>query len=179
MFGSVLNYISLRLVGVTADDPACIIGRKFLEEHGGALYAPSWAKCWCCVLGVYEWKGMAPIPPELWLLPSWFPIHPGRFWCHARMVYLAMCHLYGKQWAYNAEGDPTTAALRSELYPGRVYSKIDWGSHMHSIADVDNYRPIHWAMVALQKALAIYERWGLIKSLRNRALRFVEEYIYA
>ncbi len=22
------------------------------------------------------------MPPELWLLPDWFPLHPGRWWCH-------------------------------------------------------------------------------------------------
>lgn len=43
------------------------------------------------VLGVYAWEGMNPMPPEMWLLPysSWTGIgwlHPGRFWCHCRMV---------------------------------------------------------------------------------------------
>lgn len=31
------------------------------------------------VLGVFEWSGVDPIPPELFLLPSWVPIQPGRF----------------------------------------------------------------------------------------------------
>eukprot|EP00929_Paragymnodinium_shiwhaense_P104219 TRINITY_DN6837_c0_g1_i1.p1 TRINITY_DN6837_c0_g1~~TRINITY_DN6837_c0_g1_i1.p1 ORF type:complete len:821 (-),score=147.37 TRINITY_DN6837_c0_g1_i1:88-2550(-) len=177
MFGSVINYIALRLVGVPKDDPACVKGREFLAEHGGALNAPSWAKCWCCVLGVYEWEGMAPIPPELWLLPSWCPIHPGRFWCHARMVYLAMCHLYAKRFAYNAAADPLTASLREELYPGRKYSEIDWSGHMHSIADIDNYSPICWQMRTLQRILEVYERMGPIRWLRERALAYVEEYM--
>ncbi|KAH0993595.1 hypothetical protein GBA52_005078 [Prunus armeniaca] len=29
------------------------------------------------VLGVYEWSGNNPLPPELWLLPYSLPIHPG------------------------------------------------------------------------------------------------------
>lgn len=29
------------------------------------------------VLGVYEWEGCNPLPPEFWLLPKLFPIHPG------------------------------------------------------------------------------------------------------
>eukprot|EP00959_Pyramimonas_sp_CCMP1952_P163259 3412993-Pyramimonas_sp.AAC.1 len=27
------------------------------------------------------------MPPEMWLMPyKWNPLHPGRFWCHCRMV---------------------------------------------------------------------------------------------
>jgi len=30
-----------------------------------------------CVLGVHEWEGINSIPAEMWLLPFWFPFHPG------------------------------------------------------------------------------------------------------
>jgi hypothetical protein len=29
------------------------------------------------------------------LLPYWVPFHPGRMWCHCRVVYLPMAYLYG------------------------------------------------------------------------------------
>jgi len=47
----------------------------------------SWAKFYLCLLGVMEWEGHNVVPPEMWLLPNWCPFHPGRMWCHARMVY--------------------------------------------------------------------------------------------
>ena len=31
------------------------------------------------------------------MLPYWFPVHPARFWCHCRMVYLPMCYVYGRK----------------------------------------------------------------------------------
>lgn len=31
------------------------------------------------VLGVFEWDGNNPLPPEIWLLPYILPIHPGSF----------------------------------------------------------------------------------------------------
>lgn len=48
------------------------------------------------MLGVYSWDGMNPMPPEMWLLPysKWTGIgwaHPGRFWCHCRMVRAEAC----------------------------------------------------------------------------------------
>lgn len=157
MFGTVLSYVTLRLLGVGPDDatlapartwvsPARIAGRRAgwlglyfwlsrrasrwrkcrrvlgllpaamlmplspsphphhththhvpsttsrqIHERGGAHAITSWGKFWLAVLGVYSWEGLNPLSPEMWLLPyaSWTGIgwlHPGRFWCHCRMV---------------------------------------------------------------------------------------------
>lgn len=64
-----------------------------IHEYGGATYITSWGKFWLSVLGVYEWEGQNPLNPEMWLLPfsKWTGVgyvHPGRFWCHCRMVRL-------------------------------------------------------------------------------------------
>lgn len=181
VFGSVLNYVALRLVGVPADDPACVLGREFLHAHGGALAAPSWAKFWLSVLGVYEWEGLAEIPPELWLLPSWFPVHPGKFWCHCRMVYLPMSWLFGMRFTYRAESDPVTAGLRKELYApgGPAYEEIPWRRYRHSISELDNYTPIPWYVKRLWDILQVYERLGPCKWLRNASLRYALEYMQA
>ena len=42
-------------------------------------------------MGVMDWRGLNPLPPEMWLLPysKWTGVgylHPGRYWCHCRMV---------------------------------------------------------------------------------------------
>lgn len=62
-----------------------------IRANGGATHITSWGKFWLAVLGCYSWDGMNPTPPEIWLLPyaTWTGIglaHPGRFWCHCRMV---------------------------------------------------------------------------------------------
>ena len=93
MFGSCMCYIALRLLGAAASDSAMVAGRRFIHSHGGGTYTGSWAKFYMCLLGVMEWKGHQVIPAEMWLLPNWFPFHPGRLWCHCRMVYLPMCYL--------------------------------------------------------------------------------------
>ncbi len=64
-------------------------------DHEGATHITSWGKFWLAVLGCYSWDGMNPTPPEIWMLPyaSWSGIglaHPGRFWCHCRMVSSAL-----------------------------------------------------------------------------------------
>lgn len=66
VFGTALNYVALRLMGVPKDDPVCVKARKTLHALGGATGVPAWGKFWLSVLNVYSWDGGNPIPPELW-----------------------------------------------------------------------------------------------------------------
>ncbi|CAI5518301.1 unnamed protein product, partial [Closterium sp. Naga37s-1] len=67
------------------------------------------------VLGVYDYRGINLMPPEMWLLPYFLPVHPGRMWCHCRMMYLPMCYIYGLR-AHGPTDTPLVAALSEELY---------------------------------------------------------------
>ena len=33
---------------------------------GGAIGVPQFGKFWLCVLNLYQWEGVNPVPPELW-----------------------------------------------------------------------------------------------------------------
>ena len=97
-----------------------------------------WADEWQAVLGVYEWEGMNPIQPEFWLLPYWLPLHPGRWWCHCRMVYLPMGVIYGKR--YTGPITPLVQELREELYDEQ-YASIRWASLANVVCPLDLYTP--------------------------------------
>ncbi|CAM9442144.1 unnamed protein product [Scytosiphon promiscuus] len=181
MFGTILSYISLRLLGVSTEDPACAKGLKFIRDNGGGSMAPSWAKFWMAVVGVYEWEGINSVPAELWLLPRWFPFHPWRMWCHSRMVYLPMSYLYSTRFKHDAEADPLCMALRRELYL-TPYDEVDWDASRHLCCGMDAYSELHPAMRFVQNFLAFYERWlcvGPFRWLRNRGARFAMEYMRA
>ncbi|KAG6480213.1 hypothetical protein ZIOFF_063693 [Zingiber officinale] len=79
MFGSTLCYVTLRLLGQGPDDGngAMERGRKWILDHGSATCTTSWGKMWLSVLGVFDWAGNNPLPPEMWLLPYFVPVHPG------------------------------------------------------------------------------------------------------
>lgn len=51
MFGSVLNYVTLRLLGEGPDDGdgAMERGRQWILDHGGATAITSWGKMWLSV----------------------------------------------------------------------------------------------------------------------------------
>eukprot|EP00981_Chlorochromonas_danica_P002874 scaffold572_cov163-Ochromonas_danica.AAC.4 len=182
MFGTVLQYVSLRLLGEPADAPNMIKAREFIHNHGGALYAPSWAKFWMAVIGVFDWDGINSIPVEMWLLPRWFPLHPGKMWCHARMVYLPMGYVYCKRYQPDVSKFPVLQELRKELYLEN-YDRIDWNSYRQTCAEIDEYSPLNPLMKVAQDALSIYERYlrnlPMCKYLREKALDFSIEYIRA
>lgn len=49
MFGSVLSYVSLRILGVPLDNPLVVHGRRWILEHGSATHITSWGKFWLSV----------------------------------------------------------------------------------------------------------------------------------
>lgn len=162
MFGTGLSYVAARILGVQADDDLAQRARAWIHSRGGATYITSWGKFWLAVLGVYSWDGMNPLPPEMWLLPHskltgiGFA-HPGRFWCHCRMVYLPMSYIYACR---GTSKDTTlTAALREELYPC-PYDSIDWNAARSQCAKEDLYYPhplvqdmVWWALYQVEPLL--------------------------
>ncbi|KAJ7287848.1 terpenoid cyclases/protein prenyltransferase alpha-alpha toroid [Mycena rebaudengoi] len=138
VLGTVLNYSSLRLLGMDAEHPVAVKARATLRRLGGAAASPTWGKFWLTVLGCYEWDGCNPTPPEAWLLPYWLPFHPGRWWIQVRMVFLPMSYLYRVR--FQAQETPLIIALREELY-ATPYDKIDWPSQRNNIAAGDLYAP--------------------------------------
>ncbi|GKY94922.1 hypothetical protein MPSEU_000457100 [Mayamaea pseudoterrestris] len=183
MFGTTLNYVALRLMGVGADEPSTRKARAFLLRHGGAIMTSSWAKLYLCMLGCMHWDGHNSVPPEIWLLPEWFPFHPSRMWCHARMVYLPMGYVYGTRLIYSdAETDPVILSLRKELYC-EDYEQIQWSKTRHLVAPMDNYSPINPIMATVQNILARYESWPIFRpfrdDVRRRGLAFCVDYMAA
>lgn len=138
VFGTALNYVALRILGLGPDHPAMVKARGTLHKYGGAIAIPAWGKFWLAALGVYEWKGVNPIPPELWALPKALPICPGNWWVHTRMVYLPMGYIYARR--LSAPLTTFTQSLREELYV-QSYDSINWDKQRNNVAEVDLYTP--------------------------------------
>ncbi|XP_044532523.1 lanosterol synthase isoform X1 [Gracilinanus agilis] len=175
VFGTALNYVSLRILGVGPDDPDVVRARTNLHKKGGALGIPSWGKFWLAVLNVYSWEGLNSLFPELWLFPSWIPAHPSTLWCHCRQVYLPMSYCYGAR--LQGPEDELVQSLRQELYV-EDYSSIDWPAHRNHVAACDLYTPHSWLLNLTYVLLNLYESCHLT-SVRKRALATVFDHIAA
>uniref|UniRef100_A0A0E0LSF4 Terpene cyclase/mutase family member n=1 Tax=Oryza punctata TaxID=4537 RepID=A0A0E0LSF4_ORYPU len=181
MLSTALNYTALRLLGENVDygpDMSMHKARKWIHDHGGATMIPILGKVWLSVLGVFEWSGVNPIPPELFLLPSFVPIQPGRLWSHFRMAFIPMSYLYGKKFV-----GPITRlviSLREELHI-HPYKKIDWKEARKLCAKEDAYNPHMWLQECLSDCLYSFgepflTRWP-ISYMRKRALQQIAEFL--
>ena len=173
MFGTVLQYVSLRILGMAAEAGEMQRSREWIKRHGGATAVPLWGKFYLALLGVYEWQGINSLLPELLILPEALPMHPGNYWCHARMVYLPMAYCYAHK--IKAAPTPLTRELKDELYLG-PYEAVDWKLARNNCASTDLLYPQAGMLKLFNKVLNVYEKTP-VKTLRKRALDFALAYI--
>ena len=166
VFTSSLSYVAMRLLGVSADDRDAARMAAWIRANGSPLGAASWGKFTLALVDLYDYEGLDPISPEMWLLPYAVPFHPGRMWCHARQVYLPMAYLYGRR--AKRPANDLIRAIRSELYT-TDYARIDWRTHRNTTSRTDAYRPSTPWLTAANRVLGAYERVAS-KRLRERAL---------
>ncbi|CAO2831851.1 unnamed protein product [Amaranthus hypochondriacus] len=178
MFTTVLNYISLRLLGEGPDDGennAMSRARQWILDHGGAIGILSWGKAFLAVLGLYEWDGCNPMGPEFWLLPK----IPGLILCLTRTVYLPMSYLYGRRFV--APITQLILSLRTELFK-QPYHEINWNKAKNTFAKEDVMYPhpliqdILWGFL-YHIGEPIMKCWPFSK-LREKAMKKAMELIH-
>jgi lanosterol synthase len=180
LFVTTLVYVAARTLGVPADAAWLAPARAFFEREGGVVAIPSWGKFWLALVGLYDWQGVNPVLPELWGLPEATPVHPSRYYCHTRLIYLAMAHLYGQR-ELLMRAPPVdaelTRALRAELYPAG-YSSTDWAKARRALREDDLYAPpsatlrrAYEAMKALEPVTGAASRARALEALREE-IRF-------
>jgi squalene/oxidosqualene cyclase-like protein len=172
VFVTTLAYVALRLLGVSAEAALTSDARRWLHaQKSGVLGIPSWGKFWLAMAGLYDYRGMNPCPPELFLLPDRSPIHPNHLYCHTRYIYLAISFLYGSR--FRGDLGPITVELRRELYR-EPYDAIDFACHRHDLAATDLYVAPSRGLRAAWNAMALFERLtqklAPLRAFRHRAL---------
>ncbi|MGW5868990.1 hypothetical protein ACWFRJ_43400 [Streptomyces sp. NPDC055239] len=166
LFCTVLTYTALRLLGESPDDPGMTAMRRWIHRQGGPLRAAPCTKFWLCLTGLYDYGGLDPLLPELWLLPRGLPLHPSKLLCHARQQLLPMTWLYAHRATVPA--DDVIKALRVELYE-RDYAYIPWHKHRATIASCDNLAPASM-LIRLGGTVARLVEPRVPRFLRRRAV---------
>lgn len=167
VFTTTLAYVALRLLGLTPTHPLLVPARSWLRQQPSATLAiPTWGKFWLALLDLYDYAGINPLPPELFLLPRWLPFHPHRYYCHTRYIYLALAYLYGCR--FKADLGSLRDELRRELY-AVPYESIDFARFRHALAATDLYVRPRAALRLVYNLMTVYERRP-VEALRRRAL---------
>ena len=165
LFVTTLVYVATRLLGVERDDPLIEPARGFLQAEG-VLGIPSWGKFWLALLNLYDWRGVNAILPEMWSLPRWMALHPSNWYCHTRLIYMAMAAIYPHR--FRAPVTSSIAALREELFP-QGFANVDFSAGRNRLRGADLYaRPSGWLRAGYALA-RLFERFHG-KRLRGRCM---------
>jgi lanosterol synthase len=172
LFVTTLVYVAARVLGVEAKDPLIARALPFMRREG-VESIPSWGKFWLALMNVYAWEGVNPVSPEIWGMPRWLPIHPSRYYCHTRLIYMGMATLYGQR--TTAPLDSLVRALRFEIYPNG-YEAVDFRVARTSLRKEDLYAPPSRALRASYALLGALEP-VVGKKRRERSLRVLRDRI--
>lgn len=155
LFVTVLVYVAARILGISQDEPWVARARAFIAREGGAVAIPTWGKFWLALVGLYEWTGVNPVLPELWSLPRALPLHPSRYYCHTRLIYLGMACLHGE--TFDLGDDGLRDSLRAELFPGG-YANVDFSAARRKLREAEIFTPPSAVLEAGYALLVRYDR---------------------
>ena len=165
LFVTTLVYVAARLLGVDRDASLIAPAQRFIQAED-VLGIPSWGKFWLALLNLYDWNGVNAVLPELWKLPRRMPLHPSNWYCHTRLIYMAMASIYGRR--FQAPVTPVIAELREELYP-HGFAKADFPGARNRLRDADLFaRPSAWLRAGYEIA-RLFERFHS-RTLRARCM---------
>jgi squalene/oxidosqualene cyclase-like protein len=175
MFGTVMQYVSLRILGVDKNHEALLKARDWIQSNGGVTGIPSWGKFYLSTLNLYDWQGFNSLFPEMWLFPKWLPFHPSRYWCHSRMVYLPMAYCYAQR--IKVPENEFILSIRDELY-GDTFATIDWPKQRNALCPKDDYTKLSPVLKWMNLFTNSYEKVSC-SWLRKKALAYILRYLNA
>lgn len=158
-------YFALKLAGDTADSPQLTKAREVIHRLGGLEKSNSYVRFYLALVGAVGWELVPAIPPEMMLLPNWFPINIYEMssWTRGIVIPMAILSAMRPNWRV-----PESAHV-DELFkdPSRKTAAFEWSD-----------RFISWKnfFLALDRGLKIYEKspW---KPGRQRALRQAKQWM--
>jgi squalene-hopene/tetraprenyl-beta-curcumene cyclase len=151
-------YTALRLDGDPADAGHMRRAAALVRDLGGLEGSRIFTRIWLALFGQWAWSELPALPPEMILLPPWFPLNIYDFgaWARQTIVPLLVVSAHRPVRALGFEVDELRAGgVRSERAP-----LTTWAGRFQ----------------LLDRALHLYERRRL-RRLRRHALRLCAEWI--
>ena len=163
---SVKAYFVLRLLGDPSDAPHMVQARAAILEEGGLDAVNSFTKLYLAIFGQYDWDRVPAIPPELILMPRWFPlnIYEMSSWSRVMVVPLSVI------WAHRP-------VHRVPVSIRELEGRMDGSSHGLASSELPlKARAWRRFFLAIDRGLGLAER-GPKKPLRARAIAEAERWI--
>ncbi len=97
---TVKAYVALRLAGHPSEDPRLAKAAETIRRLGGLERINSFEKVYLALFGLYPWSQVPALPPEVMLLPKWFPfnIYEIAYWSRTILIPLAVIYAKRPVW---------------------------------------------------------------------------------
>jgi squalene-hopene/tetraprenyl-beta-curcumene cyclase len=144
---TVKAWVALRLAGDSASSAHLQRARAKIHELGGLEQTNSYTRFYLAMVGAIGWDFVPAIPPELMLLPDWFPINLYEMSSWTRGIVIPLAIVYGHKPAWRLPEGVTVDELF--VKPGTRPPSLDWDKH---IVSWKNF------FLALGRGVKLYER---------------------
>ena len=151
-------YAALRLAGDPADAAHMRRAAELVRELGGIERSRVFTRIWLALFGEWSWDRLPALPPEVILLPPWFPLNVYDFASWARQTIVPLCVV--ASFRPKRELGFTLDELRTGRWQPERLSLRTWGGRFQ----------------ALDRALHLYEKRPF-GPLRRHALALCAEWI--
>ncbi|MEU5844963.1 squalene--hopene cyclase [Saccharopolyspora shandongensis] len=153
-------YTALKLAGDYVAADHMVAARGWILSRGGLEATRVFTRIWLALFGEWSWDELPEMPPELVLLPKWFPLNVADWGCWARQTVVPLtvvCTLRPHR-----DLGITVGELRTGRLAERVRPQLSWKYAFHS----------------LDRILHRYHRRP-VKALREHAMLRAAEWIVA
>ena len=160
---TVKAYYALKMIGDDPDAPHMVRAREAVHKAGGAEAVNVFTRIQLALFDAGPWSVVPTMPPELILLPRWFPIHLSKMSYWARTVVVPLLVLCAKKpVARNARGIKV-----DELYTRRPIDrktqaadpKWVWTKGFNALDKVLKVAEGHWPRALHQRAIDTCASW--------------------
>ena len=164
---TVKAYLSLKLMGDGRDEPHMKRARDVTLELGGAELINTFSTFYLACLGQVSWDACPAIPPEIALLPRWFPFHLDKVasWTRTLIVPLAICSALRP-----------VRRLPSHLGAGELFRDQAARHRLKAARRAPETGTWAWTFVQIDALLKVYQKLGVMPT-RDAGLRACAEWI--
>jgi squalene-hopene/tetraprenyl-beta-curcumene cyclase len=158
---TVKAYFALKMIGDDINAPHMARAREEIRKRGGAIKANVFTRILLALYGQCSWNDVPTVPPELILLPRWFPVHLSKMSYWARTVIVPLLVLCARRpLARNPRGihvDELFVPGVPAASPRAPHQSAGWSAFFGALDKI--LKVVPWPKGTREKAIAECVRW--------------------
>ena len=131
---TVKAYVALRLAGDAPNAAHMELARRRVHELGGLEGANSFTRFYLALAGAIGWEMAPAVPPELMLLPRWFPVNIWEMSSWTRGIVIPLAILYALKPHWQLPNQVRVDELLRD--PSRKLQAFAWRRTMAELAEL-------------------------------------------